>query len=99
MPSPGDIRRARRRAVGGKRDRCRRGKPCSAACVARWKYCLAEMPAPVQGAIPRAINAIKDRKVKVKPSVRQEKIKRVRNKLGENALSANIKYRDLLIKN
>jgi hypothetical protein len=98
MPSPGDIRRARRRAVGGKRDRCRRGKPCSAACVARWKYCLAEMPAPVQGAIPRAINAIKDRKVKVKPSVRQEKIKRVRNKLGENALSANIKYRDLLIK-
>lgn len=89
MATPGDIRRARRRAVGGKRDRCRRGKPCSAACVARWKTCLSEMPAPVQGAIPRAIAAIQKRKERLTPKERrqaQQKRKEfVRGKVVESA--------------
>lgn len=92
MASPGDIRRARARAVGGKRDRCKRGKPCSAACVARWKTCLSEMPAPIQGAIPKAINAIQNRKERLGPKERRQAQQKRREFVkGRAAESAKLK--------
>lgn len=87
MATAGDIRRARRKAVGGKRDRCRKGKSCSAACVARWKECLADMPEPVQGALPRAVRAIQERRPKVGPKERRQaqqvRREQIKGKLAE----------------
>lgn len=91
MATASEIIRARRRAVGGRRDRCRRGKPCSAACVARWKECLAEMPAPVQGSLPRAVKAIQERRGRINPKqrrqVQQVRREQVKGKLEEQRRS------------
>ena len=40
------IRTAQRKAVGGGRKRCKKGKNCSAACIQGGMVCLVEMPAP-----------------------------------------------------
>lgn len=44
MITAGEIRRAKGKAVGGKKDRCRKGKSCSATCISGWKACLVELP-------------------------------------------------------
>jgi hypothetical protein len=41
------IRSAKQNAVGGGRKRCKKGKNCSAACIAANMECLVEMPEPV----------------------------------------------------
>ena len=51
--TPGEWNRAQRNKVGGKRDRCRRGKSCSATCIAASKDCVVELPEPVQREIRR----------------------------------------------
>jgi hypothetical protein len=43
-PTAGEIRTAKRQAVGGGRKRCRKGKNCSAACIQAGMECLVEMP-------------------------------------------------------
>lgn len=58
---PGNVLRAKKRAVGGKRPRCKKGKSCSAACINRNKVCLVGMPTPASNAIPKAIKAIQNR--------------------------------------
>lgn len=50
-PTAGEVERAKRQAVGGKRKRCSRGKNCSAACISADKICLVTFPAPVQDPI------------------------------------------------
>lgn len=62
MPTRSEVIRARRKAVGGRRLRCKKGKSCSAACINRNKFCLVDAPTPVAGALPRAVKAIKERK-------------------------------------
>jgi hypothetical protein len=44
QPTQSDIRTAKRQAVGGARKRCRKGKNCSAACIAADMACLVDMP-------------------------------------------------------
>lgn len=43
-PTVGQIRTAKSQAVGGMRKRCRKGKNCSAACIANNMACLVTMP-------------------------------------------------------
>jgi hypothetical protein len=47
------IERAKRRAVGGKRKRCIKGKSCSATCIASNKICLVDIPWVFQGEISK----------------------------------------------
>jgi hypothetical protein len=57
--------RAQRMKVGGLRDRCRKGKSCSATCIAINKDCVVEMPAPMQRELRRmAIYLLKKNKIK-----------------------------------
>lgn len=58
MVTDGEVKRARAKAVGGKKDRCRKGKSCSAACISGWKACLVEMSTAVSNAISSAKNKI-----------------------------------------
>lgn len=59
--APGDVLRAKKRAIGGRKPRCGRGKSCSATCINRNKFCLVGMPTPASDAIPKAIKAIQGR--------------------------------------
>lgn len=72
MPTRSEILRARRKAVGGARPRCRRGKSCSAACINRDKHCLVDAPTPVAGALPKAVRAIQSRKPRPTPQERRK---------------------------
>lgn len=58
MVTPGEVRRAKEKAVGGKRDRCRKGKSCSATCIAGIKLCLVNMQLSVSSAISKASSLI-----------------------------------------
>lgn len=72
------IKSAKRRAVGGKRLRCRKGKSCSAACISQSKYCLVDAPTPVAGALPRAVRAIQSRKEKLGPREKRQALQKRR---------------------
>lgn len=60
--SPSEVRRAKEKAIGGKRKRCVKGKSCSAACIQPTDACLVEMP----DAVASSISKTRD-KVSVKP--------------------------------
>ena len=47
QPTASKIRSAQAKAVGGSRKRCRKGKNCSATCIAAGEICLVELPEPV----------------------------------------------------
>lgn len=53
VPSASDIRRAKLKAVGGKRKRCVKGKSCSAACIQATDACLVVMPDSVGEALSK----------------------------------------------
>lgn len=53
-PTVSEVNRAQSRAVGGKRDRCRKGKSCSATCIDPNETCLVEFPNPVSSSIGKA---------------------------------------------
>lgn len=57
-PTPSEIERAKRQAVGGKRDRCVKGKSCSAACIAANEFCLVEIPDSVSAEIAKVRNSL-----------------------------------------
>ena len=48
-----DIRTANKNAVGGKPDRCVKGKPCSAACINVEMICLVDLPEPIAVEVSR----------------------------------------------
>ena len=52
------IESAKRKAVGGKRKRCTKGKSCSATCIAASKVCLVEIPWVAAKGIPKVVKAI-----------------------------------------
>lgn len=58
MSNVSEIRAAKAKAVGGKKDRCRRGKSCSATCISGWKACLVEMPDMVASSINKLRNRV-----------------------------------------
>lgn len=60
-PSASQIRSAKAKATGGGRKRCRKGKNCSAACIAGNKDCLVELPEPVAVAMPKVTKMIQAR--------------------------------------
>ena len=57
-PTVSEVQRAQERAVGGKKDRCVKGKSCSAACIDPNETCLVEFPDPVSKSITKAAQEI-----------------------------------------
>lgn len=67
-----DVERAQAKAVGGKKDRCKKGKSCSATCISTWKACLVEMSASVSLAMDRAADKILYRATKLNKALEGE---------------------------
>lgn len=63
-PTASAIRAANRKAVGGGKKRCRRGKNCSATCIAANKDCLVGLPEPVNNSLTKVTAFVKDRVAK-----------------------------------
>jgi len=64
-PTRGEWRRAKAMQVGGARKRCRRGKICSATCIAMSKDCVVALPEPMQREVRRmAIYLLKKNKLR-----------------------------------
>lgn len=53
------IHRAKQRAVGGAKKRCKKGKSCSATCIANNKVCLVDIPLSTSLEIPKVVSQIK----------------------------------------
>jgi hypothetical protein len=53
------IHRAKKRAVGGAKKRCKKGKSCSATCIASSKVCLVDIPLSTSLEIPKVVSQIK----------------------------------------
>lgn len=96
MATRAGILRAKRLAVGGKRKRCKIGKSCSAACVNRNKFCLVDMPAPVEGALAKAVRAVRTRKERLSPTERGKSLEKrreyVKEKLTQGSQEKNSRY-------
>lgn len=60
-PTVGEIRRAKRQAVGGGRKRCKKGKNCSAACIQAGMECLVQMPESAGVATSQVRNMLQGR--------------------------------------
>lgn len=58
LPTVSEVERAREQAVGGKKDRCVRGKSCSATCIDPNETCLVEFPTPVSDSISRMRDSV-----------------------------------------
>lgn len=54
------IQEAKRRAVGGKRKRCIKGKSCSATCIAASKVCMVDIPWVASKGIGAVVRQIRD---------------------------------------
>lgn len=64
-PTRGEVIRAKDMAVGSGRKRCRRGKVCSATCIAMTKYCLVDLPVPMQREVRKmAIYLVKKNQIR-----------------------------------
>lgn len=55
-PTASEIRSAKANAIGGGRKNCRKGKSCSATCIAQNDDCLVDFPEPVQQEIRKMVN-------------------------------------------
>ena len=58
-PTQSEIDRAKAQAVGGKRDRCIKGKSCSAACITSGYMCLVELPSSTHSEIAKIRDVLK----------------------------------------
>jgi hypothetical protein len=52
------IESAKRKAIGGKKKRCKKGKSCSATCIAANKVCLVDIPWVSAQGIPKVVSEI-----------------------------------------
>jgi hypothetical protein len=68
-PTVGEIRTAKRQAVGGGRKRCRKGKNCSAACIQQGMVCLVDLPESAARATTKVRNMLRGRVI-FKPSAK-----------------------------
>lgn len=73
--------RAKGRAVGGRRKRCKKGKSCSAACIERNDLCLIDLPSGSSSTVPKVIRLI--RQVKPTKELRKEYDSKVKGLLKE----------------
>lgn len=71
------IQEAKRRAVGGKRKRCIKGKSCSAACIAASKVCMVDIPWVLSKGISKVVKQISNVK-KVDSEVLPKKAKGIK---------------------
>lgn len=72
-PDRNDVERAKRKAVGGGRKRCSKGKPCSATCIFRGEVCLVDLPASPSTQVPLVAGAVSSReKPEKKPRKKAE---------------------------
>lgn len=55
-PTASEIRSAKEHQVGGAPKRCRKGKNCSATCIAQSDDCLVDFPEPVQAEIRKMVS-------------------------------------------
>lgn len=78
MVTAGKVRRAKQKTIGGKKDRCRKGKSCSATCISRWKDCLVEMSDAVSSSLTKTRKAIGKRAEKVVPGLKGKYLERRR---------------------
>lgn len=53
------IHRAKQKAVGGAKKRCKKGKSCSATCIANNKVCLVDIPLSTSLEIPKVVSQIR----------------------------------------
>lgn len=72
MASTSEIRRAKDRAIGGKKDRCRKGKSCSATCISGWKACLVEMPSSISSSLKRMHKLVEKGVQQAVPKLREK---------------------------
>lgn len=77
--SAGEILEAQRKAIGGARKRCRKGKSCSATCIQGMKVCLVSLSASVNEVISKAAETISGSKKK-EPATLPEGTYKVRGK-------------------
>lgn len=98
MPTSADVIRAKRRAIGGRRLRCKKGKSCSAACINRNKFCLVDAPTPVAGALPRAVKAIQARKERLGPKEKRQASQKRREYVKSKVSARLAEQRKKLIK-
>jgi len=61
-PTASAIRAANRKAVGGGKKRCKKGKACSATCIAANEDCLVGLPEPVSQSTTKVVAMIQQRK-------------------------------------
>ena len=66
--SASQIESAKRRAVGGRKKRCVKGKSCSATCIASNKICLVEIPWVSANNISKIATLVKSKSSSSKPS-------------------------------
>lgn len=57
-PTVSEVNRAQSLAVGGKKDRCQKGKSCSATCIDPNETCLVEFPNPVSASLGKARDSL-----------------------------------------
>ena len=57
-PTQSEISKAKSLAVGGKKDKCVRGKSCSATCIAANKMCLVELPGTVFNSLKKVVSML-----------------------------------------
>lgn len=81
--SSSEIRRAKAKAVGGKRKRCTKGKSCSATCIQGTDACLVEMPDSAASSVSKARDMLQN---SPKPKS-QESLKREISLLNQEAQS------------
>lgn len=91
-PTQSEIERAKSRAVGGRRDRCIKGKSCSAACITSGYACLVELPSSPQDALRKIRDLIEK---EPKPDHNQLTLFDVSKTLSKEGIEKNRdKFRD-----
>lgn len=81
---------ARAMAKGGKKDRCRKGKSCSATCISSWKQCLVEMGDNVSSFVRSLQNRLKGVVRRVSPWYYRKRYESAKRDLLGNAKLAAI---------
>lgn len=90
QPTNSEVRRAKEKAVGGKADKCLKGKSCSAACIAPNKLCLVNIPEILSNSLRKVSDLISRIKEKVAPSTFENFEVAQLNRLAKKLKSSSI---------
>ena len=78
-----EIRAAKAKAVGGKKDRCRKGKSCSATCISGFKACLVEMSDQVSSSLGKLKTKLSPAIAKAKEFLPEKSKERLKGQQGK----------------